>query len=297
MMNPLTLGAARITRVQEIAGNNPVPLSLALPGVTDADLDAAQDWLHDPGIGTTVAGSILDLSIHSYLLKVGTWTAVIDTGLGNGKRRAASIDFAAGLNTPYLARLAALGITPDAVDAVLCTHLHFDHVGWNTSWDGGRWRPTFPRARYVFPLADFEYFKTAGDPVHGPAFEDSVLPVVEADQADLVDGGHVAFDDGRTTVRLEPASGHTPGNVMIRLDSDGQAAVFSGDVIHHPLQLVRPDLSLAVEDRPAAAAKVRSDFLTEVTDSGTVLCLAHYLGPSAGHVRRRGNGYRWLPLP
>lgn len=299
-MKPLPLGAASIERVLEF-DRNPVPLAMALPAVTDADLDAARDWLDDPGIGKTVGESVLDLSFHSYVLRIGDWTAVIDTGLGNGKRRAAPIAFAGELNTPYLARLAALGIAPDAVDAVLCTHLHFDHVGWNTSLTGGRWLPTFPRARYVFSRRDFEYFAAGGDPVSSAAFDDSVLPVAQAGQADLVADGHVVFDDGRTRVWLESAAGHTPGNMVIRLGSGGQAAIFSGDVIHHPLQLVRPELSLAVEERPEAAAKVRSDLLAAVasTDAGTgtVLCTAHFRGASAGRVTRFAGGYRWHPWP
>jgi len=299
-MKPLTLGVAEIAKVLEF-DRNPIPLGMALPAVTDADLNAARDWLDDPGIGQTVGDSVLDLSFHSYVLRIGDWTAVIDTGLGNGKRRGAPIAFADGLDTPYLARLAALGITPDAVDAVLCTHLHFDHVGWNTSLTDGRWLPTFPRARYVFSRRDFEYFAAGGDPVSSAAFDDSVLPVIQAGQADLVADCHVVLDDGRTRVWLESAAGHTPGNMVIRLDSEGQGAIFSGDVIHHPLQLVRPELSLAVEERPEAAAKVRSDLLANVastgTGPGTLLCTAHFRGASAGHVSRSAGGYRWHPWP
>lgn len=292
---PVSLGAAAVWHVPELEGN-PMPLGWALPAVTDDDLAAVAQWLDDPGLRATVQASVLNLSWHTYVIRVGDSTALVDTGLGNGKRREAPIAFADGLDTGYLSRLAALGITPGDVNVVICTHLHFDHVGWNTCWDGDQWIPTFPRARYLFPQQDFDYFAAGGDPVSGAAFADSVLPVMRSGQAHLIGDGHVAIDDGSTKVWLASAAGHTPGSLLVRLDGAGQRAVFCGDVIHHPIQLVRPELSLAVEEHPEVAAKVRRDLLEAIADTGTLLCPAHFRGTPAGYVERHGSGFRWQPV-
>src|SRR5437588_9348130 len=176
------------------------------------------------------ATGLLKLPIQSWLVRLGRRTILIDTCVGNHKERPTRPKWHR-LETPYLDRLTAAGVRPDEIDMVMCTHLHVDHVGWNTRLDNGRWVPTFPNARYVFSKTDYDHFQALDrDPAKGPAnhgsFRDSVLPVVEAGLAHMVSGDgaldeHLSFDR---------APGHTPGHVVFTLASRGAQAYFSGDV-------------------------------------------------------------------
>jgi glyoxylase-like metal-dependent hydrolase (beta-lactamase superfamily II) len=170
---------------------------------------------------------------------------------------------------------------------VLCTHLHADHVGWNTRLDDGRWVPTFPNARYVFSRKDFEFFGRQTHEAHNrEAYADSVLPVVEAGLADILDSDdcvHREIEDG---IWLEDAAGHSPGSVVVNAQRGGSRAVFMGDIVHHPIQLVRPDLPFFADENPAEACATRQRLLGQCADNGAVLYPAHFPDPPAGRVRR-----------
>jgi glyoxylase-like metal-dependent hydrolase (beta-lactamase superfamily II) len=261
------------------------------PDATADVFEEHADWLQpdhvDPQSGKLV------ICVQSYIIRTSRHTILVDACVGNDKER----DVFPGWNMrngPFLEDLAAAGVHPDEVDFVLCTHLHTDHVGWNTRLVDGRWVPTFPNARYIFARREYEFWEarnraavSEGSPT---PFADSVLPVMEAKQAVLVDMDH-QIEDG---IWLEPAPGHTEGNVMVNLRSRDDTAVLSGDVIHHPVQLVRPDWSSrACEDKTQSHA-TRLGLIERMADSDTLLVPAHFASPSVGHIVRAGDhfGYR-----
>ena len=167
---------------------------------------------------------------------VGGKTILIDTCVGNHKSRKHRPKWDM-MNTPYLDRLKAAGVTPDQIDMVMCTHLHVDHVGWNTRLDNGRWVPTFPKARYVFGKTEFDYWSETHARTPAPPFGDSVLPVVEAGLTQMVEGA-AQLDEN---LKVEPAPGHTPGTIAIKFESKGEKGLFCGDILHHAVQVYHPE--------------------------------------------------------
>ncbi|WP_432013631.1 MBL fold metallo-hydrolase [Streptomyces cucumeris] len=226
------------------------------------------------------------ISDHTWVVRTPRATVLIDTCWGNDKPRPG---FGGNLDTPWLRLLEELGVTPDDVDIVVCTHLHSDHVGWNTRLVDGKWIPTFPKARYVVPRAEFEYWQKAGRSEfgHDAAFVDSVLPCVEAGQVDLVEPGYVI--DGCLTV--EAAPGHTVGQVIVRAESLGERAVFAADAIHVPLQLAYPDSNSIACDDPEAARRTRWRLLEECAKTGDLLISNHFPAPYYGTIKRAGDAF------
>ena len=262
-----------------------------LPDFEPEVLEANMDWLaprfFDPDSGK------LNFAFQSYIVRNGRHTIVVDTCVGNDKERPLRPSWHMR-NWPYLEDLAKAGVQPEEVDFVMCTHLHVDHAGWNTKLVDGRWVPTFPNAKYIFARKEYEFWEArekSGE--QGPVpniYADSVLPVMEAGQAQLVDSDY-QFDKG---LWFEPAPGHTIGNCIINLESGGDKGVLSGDVIHHPLQLVRPEWSSrACEDRQQSATTRRA-LLERLVDTPTLVAPAHFASPSMGHIISRGDafGYR-----
>jgi glyoxylase-like metal-dependent hydrolase (beta-lactamase superfamily II) len=190
------------------------------------------------------------------------------------------------LNT-FLPRLAAAGVAPEDVDYVMCTHLHSDHVGWNTQLRDGRWAPTFPNAKYIFSEVEWESFEELHRSKPQPQFADSVLPVMEAGQAQLV-RNDFALDD---EVWLEPTPGHTAGHVCIRLASQGAQAVVTGDCIHSPVQCAEPGWVIRADVDPALASATRRGFLERYCDSDVTVCATHFPEPSFGRIVRRGQAF------
>ena len=188
----------------------------------------------------------------------------------------------------YMRGLAAAGLSVDDIDFVMCTHLHADHVGWNTRLENGRWVPTFPKARYVFSEKEHGYWTEQHAKAPVPAFGDSVLPVVEANRAELVRSDHQIGDH----VRLLPTPGHTPGHVAICFGRGSDAAVMSGDLMHSPLQARYPELSPRFDVDMAQAAATRRSFLERYCDTETLCCTAHFPSPSVGRIKRWGEGFR-----
>ncbi len=276
-------GRLRINRVDE--GGAGLPMSMALPGIGDADLARLARWFQHDSLTAEVETSLFYLNVHSYVLHCDGKVIVIDSCNGNHKQR--SVPFAHMLDTPYLANLAAQGVRPEDVDMVMCTHLHADHVGWNTRLDNGQWVPTFPNARYIFGRTDYEFFSTQEHEVfHREAYLDSVLPVVAAGLADIVEESTVVHHELGDGIWLEPAFGHSPGSCIVNAKCGGQHAVFSGDIIHHPVQMVRPDLHFFADEDPARASVVRKSLLERAAEQEIALFPAHFCGTSGGFVKR-----------
>jgi glyoxylase-like metal-dependent hydrolase (beta-lactamase superfamily II) len=232
----------------------------------------------------------LKLSIHSWLLKVGGKRILIDTCVGNHKPRPHRPKWDM-METKYLERLAAAGVKPDQVDMVMCTHLHVDHVGWNTRLENGKWVPTFKNAKYVFSREDYDFYKGIdSDPQKGPAnagsFRDSVLPVVEAGLAQMVSGTSTLDEH----LNVEPAPGHTPGTIAIKFESQGSKALFCGDILHHAVQVFNPQWnSFACLDQDNAR-KSRRSALEHCAGSGALLMPCHFGAPFTCHIDHKANG-------
>lgn len=286
------LGRLSVRKVFEMESGLPLPMFF--PDVTAADLARLARWYDDPDIASEPAASAMVLSMHSFVVTLDGRNVLIDTCNGNCKQR--SLETVHMLQTPYLENLAGAGYRPEDIDLVMCTHLHFDHVGWNTRLENGRWVPTFPNARYIFGRRDYEHWETQEEiPPHQEAFRDSILPIVEAGLAEIVDVERptATVDRVGAGIWLEPAFGHSPGCCTIHAQAGGAEAVFWGDVIHHPVQLIRPELTLMFDDDPQQAARVRGALLERVADNDVVCFAAHFRGSSAGRVKRDGDGYRF----
>jgi glyoxylase-like metal-dependent hydrolase (beta-lactamase superfamily II) len=257
------------------------------PDATRDVVEANKDWLMPRYIDPKTIEIIL--CIQSYIIKTSHHTILVDTCVGNHKSRPARPSWHMQ-NAPFIEELANVGVHPEEVDFVLCTHLHVDHVGWNTKLVDGRWIPTFPNAKYIFSRNEYELWESRhenGEAVPVPlVYEDSVLPIVEAGQAIIVEDTH-QIDDG---MWLEPAPGHTPGHVMLNLKSREETALMSGDAIHHPIQLIRPEWSSRACEDPHMSAVSRTKMLERVADTNTLLCPAHFGSPTMGHVISHPNG-------
>ncbi|UOZ05586.1 MBL fold metallo-hydrolase [Amycolatopsis sp. WQ 127309] len=228
----------------------------------------ARPHLWDPAGGRLVSRT------HTWVVRVNGLVVLVDTGIGDGKDRPEMPAFHR-LETGFTARLAEAGVEPGDVDVVVNTHLHADHVGWNTTLAGGEWVPAFPRATYLFPAADYEHFR--GDPV----VADSVQPVLDAGQAVLWRDGHRITDD----LVLEPAPGHTPGSSVLKLRDD---VVFVGDLLHNPAQALEPDSNSMFCLDAAEARSARRRVLGWAADHGALVLPAHFEG---GPVVREGAGF------
>ncbi len=257
------------------------------PDATRDVVEANKGWLMPRYIDPNTIEIIL--CIQSYIIKTSHHTILVDTCVGNHKSRPARPSWHMQ-NAPFIKELANVGVHPEEVDFVLCTHLHVDHVGWNTKLVDGRWVPTFPNAKYIFSRNEYELWESRhenGAAVPVPlVYEDSVLPIVEAGQAIIVEDTH-QIDDG---MWLEPAPGHTPGHVMLNLKSREETALMSGDAIHHPIQLIRPEWSSRACEDPHMSAVSRTKMLERVADTNTLLCPAHFGSPTMGHVISHPNG-------
>lgn len=218
---------------------------------------------------------------------------VVDTGVGNAKTRANPAGH--DLDTPYLDELTAAGFPPDDVDLVVLTHLHTDHVGWNTRREDDGWVPTFPNARYVTSDVEWAYWRSVelGDE-RARMFDDSILPIRDAGLLDTVDVGPEACEIA-PGLRLLPAPGHTPGQVVVALRDGEDEAVISGDAVHHPLQISRPELTTGADVDPATTVSTRRSLLARLAARRTLLLGTHFTHPVAGRVREEAGGYRFAP--
>jgi len=235
----------------------------------------------------------LKMSIHALIVETPTRRIIVDTCLGNDKegRRIPTWN---NLQGPFLADLAAAGFPRESIDMVLCTHLHVDHVGWNTMLVDGpngtkTWVPTFPNARYLMGRVESDHWRAhSGRADMAAVFADSVAPIYEAGLAELVETDHRLCDE----TSLVPTLGHTPGHVSVRISSRGEEALITGDFMHHPCQIARPDWSSAADSDPDAARQTRERMLGELCDRPVLVIGTHFAGATAGHIVRDGDAYR-----
>jgi len=262
-----------------------------LPGLTQERLEENRGWLEQARALDKATGQLV-LCVQSYVVRTPHHTILVDSCVGNHKDRPGRPFWHQKSDDTYMRNLAAAGLSVEDIDYVLCTHLHVDHVGWNTRLENGRWVPTFPKARYVFSKKEFDYWSAehAKEPV--PPIADSVLPIVEAKRADLVASDFGLGDH----IRLEPTPGHTPDHVAVRIENKGRAeAVLTGDLIHTPLQARYPEQSMRADVDQKQSAVTRRRFLEKYCDSGTLCCMAHFPSPSVGRLSRWGDGFRCEP--
>jgi glyoxylase-like metal-dependent hydrolase (beta-lactamase superfamily II) len=285
-----TIGAASITRVEEQTGFASVPPEQYLAGLDRTVLEQHLGWLVPHHYAP--APDRLITSVHSWLIRTKHHTVLVDSCAGNYKDRPGFARFHQ-LDTPFLARLREAGATQEAIDIVLCTHLHSDHVGWNTVRRDGSWVPTFPRAKYLFSRAENEYGdprrnpRADADPQRSNAYRDSVLPVIESGQAQLIDGGHTIDD----ALVIEPAPGHTIGHVVLKLAQAGQHALFCGDVLHHPLQVYAPHWNSGFCELPEQARTTRHRVLEYCAEDRALLFPAHFGAPHVATITREGEAF------
>lgn len=276
------IGKVKVTRVveMEVTGGS----RFILP---DATREAVRGyrWLYPHFMDD--AGNLV-MSIHALVLDTGERRIVVDTCIGNDKQRA--IPNWSNLQTSFLADLETAGYPPASIDTVLCTHLHVDHVGWNTTLVDGEWVPTFPEARYLVAETEWRYWRDVES--SQDVLEDSVRPVMDAGLVDFVAESHRLCDE----VWLEPTPGHTPGHVSVRIASEGADALITGDCIHHPCQMTRTDWCSSADYDQAQGRRTRESLLERCADSDVLLIGTHFATPTAGHVRRREHGGYWLDV-
>ncbi len=290
MTDRVTLGRATVTRVVEMRVQVRTSLFAETP---------AQAWPENAGL---LEPLFWDRGTDEWKIVMQTWvvevdglTILVDTGVGNDRDRP-HMPVLGNLDTDFLGALADAGVRPESVDVVINTHLHTDHVGWNTRLIDGSWVPTFPNARYLIPQLDYRHFSPDGASTNDGmriVFSDSVIPIEP--QMELYSGDYQLSE----SLWLRPAAGHTPGSSVMWLDA-GAPAVFVGDLTHCPIQLPRPDDACAFDEDPRAATVTRNRVLTEASRRRATVIPAHYPGHGGATVVARGDGFMvddWLELP
>jgi len=281
------VGDITIHRVVEQEGPLFNPLEF-FPTLTPELLAENHDWMTAGGYLDKQNGQVV-LCIQSYLVCTKHHNILIDSCVGNHKPRPTR-PFWHMLNTDRFEKsLAATGVALDQIDYVMCTHLHVDHVGWNTRLENGRWVPTFPKARYVFADKELAHWTEAErqDPSAAPWITDSVLPIIAAQRQEVVTSAH-QFND---VVQLIPTPGHTIDHYSVRLGRPGADTVITGDMIHSPLQARYPELGMRADyDSPQAGVSRRKLF-GDLCETSTLVCTAHFPSPSSGRITRWGDGF------
>ncbi|WP_293905211.1 MBL fold metallo-hydrolase [Phenylobacterium sp.] len=278
------VGAVKVTRVVEME----IPIAYSPEGsfLAQATPEALRQspWLYPHFVNEQ---DEMLLSIHALLVEAPGLRVVVDTCIGNDKPR--SMLGGRPLATAFLESLAEAGWSRESVDAVVCTHMHVDHVGWNTMLVDGAWVPTFPNARYLLGQAEFAHWSATDDEEQQTILSDSVQPILDAGLAEFVAMDYRISPE----LRLTPTTGHTPGHVSVMIESEGQTAVITGDMTHHPCQLAHPDWSPPFDSDGKAAAVTRARMFAEWADQPILVIGTHYAAPTAGHVKRDGAAFRF----
>jgi len=273
-----TIGKAKITRVLELP---PLTADPALFIKTNQQaIRDRKEWLC-PDFADE-EGNII-LHFQAFVIEASGKRILVDPCIGNDKQR--NHEFFTGLDGPFLEHLAQAGYPRESMDYVLCTHLHLDHCGWNTMLVDGKWVPTFPNARYLFAAAEYEHLLQDDHEDAADVLEDSVKPIVEAGLAEFVGSDHIIVDE----VRLRSTHGHTPGHCSVVISSEGQEAVITGDVIHHPVQVAIPDVSDNFCWNEEMAHNTRRQLLGDVANRGALLLGSHFSGPTGIYLEPDGN--------
>jgi glyoxylase-like metal-dependent hydrolase (beta-lactamase superfamily II) len=278
------VGAVTITKIVELegAGGTKFILPQAKP-----ELIREMRWLM-PRYAT--GEGKLKISIHAYVLEAGGRRIVIDTCLGNNKEDR-HIPLWNNLDTPFLYKMKEAGFAPETIDTVVCTHLHVDHVGWNTKRVAGQWVPSFPNAKYLFGKVEYDFWNGFEESKEQRAvFADSVKPVIDAGQAELIPSEHQVCEE----VSTFPTPGHSPGHLSIRIRSGGEEAVLIGDVAHHPCQFEHLDWSSTFDSDPLGSARMREELLGKLAGTKVRIFGGHF---DPGYAVREGKAFRLYEHP
>jgi glyoxylase-like metal-dependent hydrolase (beta-lactamase superfamily II) len=229
----------------------------------------------------------LKMSIHSLVVETPSHRIVVDTGLGNDKQ-GRNVPTWNERNGPFLDTMTAAGFPPDSIDTVLCTHLHVDHVGWNTRLVDGKWVPTFAKARYVFGKTEYEHWRDhSQSPDKAAVFNDSVKPIMDAGRAELIASDATLTDE----ITMIPTPGHSPGHMSIHIRSDGEEGLLTGDVAHHPCQMAHLDWSSTADSDARQSTVARRELFSRFADRPVLVVGGHY---DAGHIRREGDAFKFI---
>lgn len=272
------IGDVRITQIVELTTASLGPY--LLPQATPQRM-AKLEWIR-PFLDSDFR---LVLSMHALVIESSGQRILVDTCIGNDKVR--TYPKWNRMQSRFLVDFEAAGFPLESIDTVLCTHMHVDHVGWNTRLVDDRWQPTFTRAQYLFAQQEWDHWRTEPQE-YGPVIEDSVQPIFDAGLARLVASDAVVTSE----VRLIPTPGHTPGHVSVFISSRGEQAVITGDMIHHPCQVAHPEWSSTADVDQLQSSATRSDFLARCADSPTLVIGTHFAGPAAGRIVRDGDSFR-----
>lgn len=292
-MDRFRIGSVTVSRVEEWSGGFS-SADYLFAGYDDAEWRRREPEFV-PDFYLADQGLILGV-LQSWVIDTGAERILFDTGAGDDKERP-GIPLFGGLQTGFLDRLAATGYRPEDIDTVVCSHLHIDHVGWNTRLVEGEWRPTFPNARYLMPVADRDYWDPNGSGerpteqgafVNAGVFEDSVQPIMTAGRAEWVEDGFEVAPG----ISLSARPGHTPGQMALELESRGERALFVGDILHHPMQVHRPDWNSRFCENPREAVESRRAVLEQAAKTEALLIPAHFGGEHLIRVARDGCGFR-----
>ncbi|HAK50296.1 MAG TPA: MBL fold metallo-hydrolase [Gammaproteobacteria bacterium] len=285
-MNQWQIGNVKITRIveMEVAGGS----RFILP---DATRDACKplSWMNPHFMDDE--GNLI-MSIHALVVDTGSRRILVDTCIGNDKQR--SIPNWTNLQTSFLEDLEAAGYPRESIDTVLCTHLHVDHVGWNTMLVDGEWIPTFSNARYLVAEQEFNYWDGEGadDELNRGIMDDSVRPIVDAGLMDFVSLDHQVCEE----ICLEPTPGHTPGHVSVHINSNGEEALITGDSFHHPCQMTRVDWCSSADYDPVQAQATREKLLKRYADADVLVIGTHFATPTAGWIKPLEEGGYYLEV-
>jgi glyoxylase-like metal-dependent hydrolase (beta-lactamase superfamily II) len=278
LMSSWQIGDVRITKIVERESTGSIHRFLLLDATPEACKEIA--WLHPHFM--TEQGE-LHISVHALVVETPRCRIIVDTCFGNDKKRTRPGFHM--LSGPFLHDLDAAGFPVDGFDYVMCTHLHVDHVGWNTVLVDGTWEPTFKKARYLMATTEYAYWcQNRDEQQFGDYFGDSVKPVFDAGLVELVAANHRVCDE----VWLEPTPGHSPGHVSVRIASRGEQALITGDFMHHPCQMARPHWCSTADYDQRAAEATRRRMLAQLADEPTLVIGTHFAGVTAGRVVRDG---------
>lgn len=280
------IGDVEIIQIVEMEGGKLIQNSI--PDATPENIKKI-DWLY-PHFADEKGG--LKALVQSFLVKSNGKNILIDTCNGNGKNRPTCPTWG-NLQTDFLKKLNQTGVLEAEIDIVILTHLHFDHIGWNTKLENGTFVATFPNAKYLFVEEEYNYWKSKPEKEVDDdkfAFDDSITPVINAHLAQFVKPDHKINNN----IRLLPTPGHTPGHISIMIESKGKKALISGDFIHHPCQLAHPEWSMGADALPEKALQTRQKMLKELANSDILFIGTHFANPVAGYIKRSGKTFKVL---